>query len=106
MLSSITNACTFASELPPVLLMHGDNDVVTPLAETQIFFTRTCSMLAMIASFVCTRMRGHGFFNWNEKAQITIFSDTLRDMDQFLVDHGYLSGSEEHVDAFSLQWRI
>ena len=79
------------SDLPPVLLMHGDNDVVTPLSETEIYHQKMLD--AGNESKLCVYPDGgHGFFNWNENGN-HYFDDTLCDMDQFLVDHGYLQGA-------------
>ena len=84
--------------LPPVLLMHGDNDVVTPLAETEIFHQKM--LAAGNESKLCVYPDGgHGFFNWGD-GKNHYFYETLRDMDQFLIDHGFLGG-EEHAADFA-----
>lgn len=77
------------ADLPPILLMHGDNDVVTPLAETEYFHQKM--LAAGNESRLCVYPNaGHGFFNYNG-GNNHYFYDTLKDMQQFLVDHNYIA---------------
>lgn len=74
----------------PILIMHGDADQVTPYADSAAFAE------AMAAAGNECRLKtypgeGHGFFNWRTEGNPR-FTDTLRDADLFLVEHGFLSG--------------
>lgn len=95
-LMSLSPTMHVRAGLPPVLLMHGDNDVVTPLAETEIFHQKM--LAAGNESRLCVYPDGgHGFFNWGD-GHNHYFYDTLRDMDQFLIDHEFLAGQEQAAD--------
>jgi acetyl esterase/lipase len=82
--------------LPPVLLLHGDADDVTPLSETEYFHQQMraagndCELKVYAGG-------GHGFFNYKPGGN-PYFTDTTRDADNFLVAHGFLSGTESISD--------
>ncbi|MFW6146247.1 MAG: alpha/beta hydrolase [Planctomycetota bacterium] len=85
------------SGLPPVLMLHGDSDTITPLADSQRFAD------AMTAAGNECRLivypgEQHGFSAYNDRSPR--FVDTVRELDRFLVEHGFLIG-EPTIDTFT-----
>jgi len=75
-------------ELPPTLILHGENDKTVPYQQVELFAE------AMIATgnscdLVGYPNQGHGFFNAH-RSDNSAYPDTVRRMDDFLVSLGWL----------------
>lgn len=75
-------------ELPPTLILHGENDKTVPYQQAELFAE------AMIAAgnrcdLVGYPNQGHGFFNAHRRDN-SAYPDTVRRMDDFLVSLGWL----------------
>ncbi len=79
-------------DLPPAILFNGTADTTTPVDIAESFEQR---MLA--AGNVCTLMKSegvkHGFFNLGRHDNVP-FRDTVKAMDGFLTELGYLPGKK------------
>ncbi|NRA38829.1 MAG: alpha/beta hydrolase [Planctomycetes bacterium] len=79
-----------SSDLPPMLIMHGDKDIVTPLIDSENFHKKM-----QAAGNDCTLIiyadAGHGFFNY-APAGNHYFDETTQHLDDFLVAQGFISG--------------
>lgn len=81
-------------KLPPMLLMHGKADRVTPFAEAATFSRRMkwrgnrCKLLDFTGA-------EHSFFNFN--VSHTNFELTIAAADRFLVEQGLLKEESEHT---------
>lgn len=83
--------------LPPTLLMTGDADEVTPLADTELFAKRMAEDGNDCRLKVYPGGR-HGFFNYRAEGN-AYFTQTTNDVDRFLGGFGFLSG-EPTIEAF------
>jgi acetyl esterase/lipase len=75
-------------ELPPTLILHGENDKTVPYQQAELFAE------AMIAAgnrcdLVGYPNQGHGFFNAH-RSNNSAYRDTVGRMDDFLVSLGWL----------------
>lgn len=76
--------------LPPMIVMQGDKDEITPLEPCREF----CSKMVAVGNeckLLVYAGEGHGFINYQAEGNPR-FEETLRDMDSFLVEHGFLEG--------------
>ena len=79
--------------LPPVLIMHGERDDITPLSDSLAFAD------AMVSAGSACRVvsypgEEHGFFNYRPEGNPR-YAETVREMDRFLAEHGFLQGPPE-----------
>lgn len=84
------------SEAPPCIIFHGIDDEKVPFLTVELFADK---MTEVGANCVLHGYKGegHGFFNANRKRKGTgphPFSDTLKQLDDFLVDLGWLEQLE------------
>jgi len=76
--------------VPPTIIFHGTRDTTVPLANCRDFQDRMkkagnrCELLTFEGA-------SHGFFNYG-RGDGTAFVETVRAMDRFLVELGYLEG--------------
>ena len=76
--------------VPPTILFHGTGDTTVPLANCRDFQERMkkagnrCELLTFEGA-------SHGFFNYG-RGDGTAFVETVRAMDRFLIELGYLEG--------------
>ncbi len=82
----------------PVLLLHGDADEVTPLADTEYFQQNMLAMGNDTTLHIYPKA-GHGFFNYT-KAGNPYFFETTKHFDQWLIKQGFVSDGE-CVDQFN-----
>lgn len=75
-------------ELPPVLIMHGDRDDITPLPESAVFADEM-KAAGNECRLVTYEGQGHGFFNYHPDGN-PFYEQTVADMDAFLTGHGFL----------------
>ncbi len=83
--------------LPPILIMQGDNDKLTPVEFAQHFADKVqaagnrCELLVYPG-------KQHGFFNFRNGYN-PMFTQTMRDTDDFLHSLGWLDGKPD-IDNF------
>lgn len=82
--------------LPPVILLTGDADDVTPLADTA-YFHETMQAAGNVSELKIYAGGGHGFFNYNPNGN-HYFDETTRDVERFLMEHGFLTGASTFDD--------
>jgi acetyl esterase len=83
--------------VPPFLVMHGRDDEVVDVDEV-IRFKEAMDKVGNRCDLRLYEQQGHGFFNYFDGANF-MFTETLREMDNFLTGMGFLDG-EERVDTF------
>jgi len=83
--------------LPPVLLLHGDQDAITPLADTRLFHERMRAA-GNDCRLVVYPDADHGFFNYRPDGN-PFFTQTTTELDRFLSGHGFLDGAAA-IDTF------
>jgi acetyl esterase/lipase len=76
--------------LPPMIIMQGDEDTVTPLGPCQAFADGMAAA-GNECQLVVYPGAGHGFLNYSPEGN-PWFEDTLREVDRFLNRHGFLRG--------------
>jgi acetyl esterase/lipase len=74
-------------ELPPVLIMYGDRDEITPLSESQAF-ADAMTAVGSECRLLCYPGEGHGFFNYRPEGNLR-YVDAVRHMDRFLAEHDF-----------------
>lgn len=74
--------------LPPLLILTGEADEITPLEDAQLFI-QEARALGTEAELLQYPGQPHGFFN-NRPGQEKYFHLTLRDLDAYLVRKGFL----------------
>jgi acetyl esterase/lipase len=79
-------------KLPPMILFHGKNDRVTPLAEAQKF-ARRLRWRGNVCELVDFERADHSFFNFN--VSHLHFELTVGAADRFLVERGILPPAQE-----------
>jgi acetyl esterase/lipase len=95
--AALSPSCAVRPGLPPVLIMHGDRDEVTLLADSRAF-ADAMAAAGNDCQLIVYPGEGHGFFNYRAAGNPR-FADTVRDMDRFLAVHGYLEGAPT-IDRF------
>ncbi len=86
-----------SSNIPPTIIFHGTKDTTVPF-DTVELFTTDAEEKGNKVELVAYEGQGHGFFNYKEK-NMDAFIDTVKKMDAFLAELGYLQGPDK-VDAF------
>jgi len=79
--------------LPPVLIMHGDQDEITPLSDSRAF-ADAMAAAGNECRIISYPGEVHGFYNYRPEGNPR-YVDTLRDMDRFLAEHGFLQGASK-----------
>ena len=82
---------------PPTIVFHGKADSTVPFATAEVFAAamKKAGNRCEVAGF---EGQQHGFFNFG-KGDNSMFRETVKQADGFLVSLGWLSG-EQKVDAF------
>jgi acetyl esterase/lipase len=71
------------SSLPPVLIIHGDADVVVPLQQSESFAAKAKQVGAPIVKIIVRKGKGHGWGDfWKSKEDVDEFADWF---DKYLV---------------------
>jgi acetyl esterase/lipase len=78
--------------LPPMLIIHGTADRVVPFAHS-VKFRKKNWWRRNVCRLLPYNGQGHGFFNFN--FDVRLYELTLHDLDQFLVERGFLPESTE-----------
>lgn len=78
-------------KVPPTLVLIGDSDKLIPI-NTPKKFQQKMHDLGLRSELEIYPGQGHGFFNYNHKAN---FRDTLLKVDNFLTSLGYLEGKAD-----------
>jgi acetyl esterase/lipase len=64
------------SSLPPVLIVHGDADVVVPLQQSESFAAKAKEVGAPMVKIIVRKGKGHGWGDfWKSKEDIDAFAD-------------------------------
>ena len=87
------------AEFPPCLIFHGKADSTVPYLTVELF-TKKAKELGHDAMLVGYEGEGHGFFNYG-RSKNKSFKATIKAMDEFLVEHGFL---EPEVSAKAKQF--
>lgn len=74
--------------VPPTIIFHGTGDTTVPYRTVELF-TEAMTKAGNHCELVGFEDRGHGFFN-HGRGDGKDYSETVRQMDQFLVEQGYL----------------
>ena len=70
------------ANLPPVLIIHGDADVVVPLQQSKSFAVKAKEVGAPAVKIIVRKGKGHGWPDfWESQEDITAFADWF---DQYL----------------------
>ncbi len=77
------------SGLPPVKIVHGEDDVTVPHDQAEIF-TQLMQQAGNQCELISYPGKGHGFFNIRDGRNAELFADTLGHMEQFLIRLGWL----------------
>jgi acetyl esterase/lipase len=65
-------------KLPPVLIIHGDADVVVPLQQSEIFAAKAKEIGAPEVKIIMRKGKGHGWPDyWRSKEDVDAFADWL-----------------------------
>jgi dipeptidyl aminopeptidase/acylaminoacyl peptidase len=68
--------CFITSNLPPVVIIHGDADLVVPLQQTERFIQQARAAGATLPKLVLRQGKGHGWGKfWESKEDIQVFTD-------------------------------
>ena len=87
-----------AAGSPPMLVMHGTSDEAVAVEEVAAF----CEAMKAAGNRCDLKLyekQGHSLSGWSAKEKNPLFSQTLRDMDQFLGSLGWTTG-EPTIDTF------
>jgi len=77
----ITLVC-ITSNLPPIVVIHGDADPGVPIQQSELFIQRAREAGAKLPKLVVRHGKGHGWGNfWESKEDIQVFMDWF---DQYL----------------------
>ena len=76
--------------VPPTIIFHGKGDTTVPFATAELF-TEKLKGLGGECQLVGYDEQPHGFFNFG-RSKNKYFQETVRRLDQFLVEHEYLTG--------------
>ncbi|MFN7877873.1 MAG: sulfatase-like hydrolase/transferase [Pirellula sp.] len=87
----ISPAANIDSNCPPAIVFLGEKDSLIPVSTAKRFQQKMRDS-GVVSELVLYPGQPHGFFNKN-KGGPDIFLDTIKKMDQFLVEQGYLKGS-------------
>ena len=87
----ISPAANIDNKCPPAIVFLGDKDALIPVATAKRFQQRM-KEAGVVSELELYPGQSHGFFNKN-KGGPEIFLDTIRKMDRFLVERGFLTGS-------------
>ncbi len=79
-----------ASGAPPTILFHGTADTTVPFHTVKLFAEKM-HQVGNVCKLVPYQGRNHGFFNYGRNGNKDYVS-TVRRMDQFLAELGYLQG--------------
>ena len=82
--------------LPPILLLHGDSDDVTPLTDTENFH-KAMRDAGNDCELIVYPDAGHGFFNYNPDGNV-YFDQTTRHIEEFLLVHDFMTGESTFAD--------
>jgi acetyl esterase/lipase len=64
------------ASLPPVLIVHGDADVVVPLQQSESFAAKAKEVGAPMVKIIVRKGKGHGWPDfWKSKEDIDAFAD-------------------------------
>lgn len=75
---------------PPTILFHGTGDSTVPYRTAELF-TERMAEVGNTCRLVPAEGRSHGFFNYGRNGNAD-FKATVRAMDKFLVENGFLEG--------------
>jgi len=75
---------------PPAILFHGTADTTVPFKTAELF-VEAMTKAGNRAKLVAFEGKGHGFFNYGRDGG-TAYVDTVRAMDEFLTELGFLEG--------------
>lgn len=87
-------------KLPPMLLMHGKADKVTPFAEA-VSFTRRMKWRGNRCQLLDFNAAEHSFFNFN--VSHSYFEAHISAADSFLVEQGVLKEEVNEFDQFNIK---
>ena len=85
---TISPAHHVSSSAPPTIIFHGKEDKTVPYLTAEVF-TKRMTDSGNICELLGYDGQGHGFFN--SRSKNGKYEETLKEMDRFLVQHGFIA---------------
>lgn len=87
---------------PPTLVLMGDKDKHTAISTCELYEQRM-KINGNVCKTVIYKGQKHGFFNLHKTKDKTYFMATTKEMDSFLVEHGFLNSDSTIGEWFKNQ---